>query len=286
MNRTAVSESRILIVSSSPAGSTRRVSRIIRDELQRRGNNPLSFDIGIKKQLDALRSELEDLPPGSCIFIGSPVYAFHAVPPIMKLLSRLEKTAGHYAVPFVTWGGVSSGVALHEMAQMLCDRGYQIIGAAKVIAVHSMMWQSISPLGEEHPNAEDEALIKDLAKRMAEKLTQGHCDCISLEELNDQPDDARKLMEEYTLKAAKKVLPPRRLKMNQCTFCAVCMELCPARAIRLTPYPTISSECFFCFNCVRHCPEGALSADLSQVEERIRDRAEKYAERPLSQVFV
>ncbi|MBW2555165.1 MAG: 4Fe-4S ferredoxin, partial [Deltaproteobacteria bacterium] len=143
-----ISDKQALVVYSSPAGTTRHVAQVIMKTLDPLGYKPRVSDLGIRDDLKKLNSLIKDLVNGGCLWIGSPVYAGHAVPPITYFILQLPVSKGGYAVPFVTWGGVSSGVALHEMGKVLGEKGYIVLGAAKVLAVHSMMWQFKNPLGE------------------------------------------------------------------------------------------------------------------------------------------
>lgn len=279
-------EPKTIVIFSSPAGSTRQVAQIIIKTLNDLGKKPIEVDTANRVQLSNLQLELRDLGPGSCLFIGSPVYANHAVPPIVDVISRLPKTAGCCAVPFVTWGAVTSGIALYEMAEMVFERGYKIIGAAKIIAVHSMMWQFASPLGEGHPDTEDELLIKNLVEEVNAKLSYDKIHPLSLQDLNYQPIEAQEVMKKVTMEVIKGYLPPIQLDKELCTQCGICADVCPAQAITCEPFPQRGAECFFCYNCVRLCPEGANKADFSLIEKRLKNRTEDNAEKPLSQIFV
>ena len=275
-----------LVVYSSPAGTTRHVSQVIATALNDLGCKSEVNDLGNRNDRSKLNSQIKDIEDGCCLWIGSPVYAGHAVTPIMDFISKLPASKGSYAVPFVTWGGVSSGVALHEMGKMLGEKGYTILGAAKILAVHSMMWQFKNPLGEGHPDSEDDAMIKGLVGDVNSKLLSDAKKAIPLEDLNYQPEEVQEAMQKVNIDVAKQMLPPRKLDEEACTRCGICEEECPVQDIKCDPYPQFGDECFLCYNCVRLCEEGAIKTDLSQVESMLKEKAEKNPERPLSQVFV
>ena len=281
-----ISDKKALVVYSSPAGTTRHVVQVITQTLKDLGCQPRMSDLGNRDDLKKLNSLTKDLEDGCCLWIGSPVYAGHAVPPITDFISQLPVSKGRYAVPFVTWGGVSSGVALHEMGKVLGEKGYIVLGAAKVLAVHSMMWQFKNPLGEGHPDSEDDAMIKGLVGDVNSKLLSDVKKAIPLEDLNYQPKEVQESMKKVNIEMAKQMLPPRQLDEEACTKCGVCEEECPAQAITCDPYPKFGDACFLCYNCIRLCEEGAIKTDLSQIEGMLKERAAKNSERPLSQVFV
>lgn len=56
--------------------------------------------------------------------------------------------SSQFDVPFVTWGGACSGISLYEMGKELLNKRFTVLGAAKILAVHSLMWQLENPLGK------------------------------------------------------------------------------------------------------------------------------------------
>jgi len=273
-----------LVIYCSPAGTTHHVAQVIEDKLEKLGKKPVTIDIGNKEKLTELEAHLSDLPAGSCIFLGSPVYAYHAIKPVMDIIYKLPDIKG-YAVIFATWGAVSSGIALYEMAKALIERGYKVIGAAKIVAVHSMMWKSDSPLGKGHPDDKDDLIVKKMVTKVVEKLSKNNADSVSLEKLNYQPVKARVIMKKASIKSLAKILPSKYLNKDLCNRCGVCMTTCPAHAITFDSYPKFASNCIFCYNCLRLCPENAFQSDFSIVEKHLKNMPPA-TESPLSQIFI
>ena len=277
--------SNAIVVYCSPAGTTRRVARTMCEQCRNLGIAAQEVDLGARPDMEVVLAAIAHTSQDLCLMIGSPVYAAHAVPPIMDFIARLPEGSGVPAVPFVTWGGACSGTALLEMGQALASKGLVPVGAAKILAVHSMMWRSEAPIGEGHPDAEDERLVRDLVLRVHDELRRGKRSAIPLDALCPYPEAARAEMAEATLARAAAHMPPREVVEDRCTECGLCAEGCPTGAISLDPLPVFGEGCIYCYRCVRECPEEALRADLSVVEERIRERARQFDEQPLSQVF-
>lgn len=272
------------IVYCSPAGTTRHVAQVIEKELQSQSADVITADLAKadgSEIISCIRSGEKPI-----LFIGSPVYAGRPVPPVMKFIARLPKDAGICAVPFVTWGCVSSGIALHDMGEALTEKGCVLPGAAKVGAVHSMMWRSDAPLGKGHPNADDDQIIRDLVGKVLKKADQPPLSGLALSDLAYQPQNLQAEMEKVTLEAAKGHMPKKTVDENLCTQCGICAEICPVQTITLSPLPAFGKDCICCFNCVRECPETAILADLAPLENRIRGRAAQLAELPFTKVFV
>lgn len=272
------------IVYCSPAGSTRKIVGLIEKTLINEGHTVYSVDLDSRKDVSSLIASIHNARE-YCLFIGSPVYVYHAVPLIAEFISGLPQTTSGYAVPFVTWGCATSGIALYEMGTMLAEKGYRILGAAAIPAVHSLLWQSEHPLGEGRPDKTDEALIQAFLISVCWKISSGTVLPFPLAKLNYHPKEIQDAMQKLTLEAVKDVLPQKVVNKDLCTQCGVCTSICPAAAITNDPYPVFGKTCFLCYNCMRLCPERAISADLSQMEAQIIKRAEQCIEQPIVRTF-
>jgi len=264
------------VVYTSPAGTTRHVAQVIGDELRALGHRPELFDLGEHRRIAALSDLQTALAKDACLFIGSPVYACHAVPAVMSFIATLATGSRCCSVPFVTWGAVTSGLALPKMALLLEAKGYPIAAAAKVVAEHSLLWSAPHPLGRGRPNADDDGRVRALVQHVAAHA--GAARYLPATALNYQPEPAQAIMAGLSLTAAKALLPQIGLASERCTMCGACVAACPADAIRLAPLPELGSSCIVCYNCVRACPEHALRADFSKMEAGLKKRAEEFGE--------
>ena len=275
-----------LIVYLSPAGTTRHVSQVIEKKLKELGCEAELYDLGNREDTTKLNGEIKDGLKDCCLWVGTPVYAGHAVPQITNFISGLSSGDGNFAVPFVTWGAVTSGLALAEMGKMFTGKGYTVLGAAKVVAVHSMMWRSKDPLGGSHPDALDDKMVEDLAGAVHAKLKADELQPLPLDKLNYQPQPAQEWIKTVNIEAAKTMLPPLNLVEEACTKCGICEKECPTFAITLDPYPRFGDACILCYNCVRLCEDDAIKSDLSQIEVMLKGKVAEQPESPPSQIFV
>jgi ferredoxin/flavodoxin len=273
------------IAYSSPAGSTRHVARVIAERLEEKSVTVHRLDLGISKDPSRFTGLLKAAGTDACLFVGSPVYRDVAPPPVMEFLDGLPAAAGCPAVPFVTWGGATSGVALWQMGQALESKGYTLAGAAKVLGVHSMMWLSDSPVGQGHPDADDDLQIGHLTDRVMARLAKATGGTLPPDALDYQPEAVgaaakKKLGQPWTI-------IPKTIDEKKCTQCAICKQVCPVGAVTLDPGPVFSGRCFDCFSCIRECPEDAIvpAVPLEKIDANIRERVEKYNEKPFTQIF-
>jgi ferredoxin len=275
-----------LLVYCSPAGSTAHVAQIMRQKIAALETPVTMIDLGDDPDVEFIIPQLFDAKDNICLYIGSPVYAAHPIPPIMKFIARLPQAENGFSVPFVTWGAVTSGIALFEMGSALAQKGYPVLGAAKVLSRHSMMWAADTPLGAGHPNPEDDRMIEALMEAVAGKLKKNDPPTLAPSVLDYQDQSLRDQMTQESFERAKTRLPPKKVLKERCTQCGICVENCPVEAIHLTDAPEIDPVCIHCLNCVRLCPETVIVADLQPVYERICARAEKIKEHPCTQIFI
>ena len=274
-----------VVVYFSPAGSTRLIADAIHRRLTEHGQEVVMVDLG-KSNRPTTEIPIVLRSP-CCLWIGSPVYCDHAAPPVADFIEGLPLAkAGSYAVPFVAWGGVTSGLALAETAAQLRARNFIPVAAAKVLAVHSSMWRAAQPLASGHPDSEDLARITRMTDRVIANLqseTIAPLDLRVLDYLSPamQADAASK-----SLAAVKAAMPPMAVNEQQCLQCGECAEKCPMAAIRLTPFPTISDDCVLCLQCVRACPQEAFVFDGDAVAARIVAMADRSDEDKATRIFI
>ena len=266
------------VVYISPAGTTRHAAQVIGGELAALGKSCRAFDLGDRAARTELKTVLAGAAHDACLFIGTPVYATHAVPAVMDFIKSLPTGIGCCSVPFATWGAVTSGVALAEMAGALEAKGYPAVAAAKIVAEHSLLWQSESPLGKGRPDADDDRSLRDMVKIVAAALDAGAKKYLPAAALNYQPEPLQKVMAGLVLSAVRKVLPQISLKRDLCTLCGDCVAACPAEAVELGDGPVFKDCCIACYNCLRACPEHALQADFTQMPAGLAQRVKDFGE--------
>jgi ferredoxin/flavodoxin len=277
---------KIIITYCSPAGSTRQVAEVLHHSFSKHNEDVVTFDLAKENDRSAALDVIKTADQKVCLFIGSPVYRDMAIPPVMKFIDALPQSESSYAAPFVTWGQACSGMALWQMGDALMKKGFQIAGAAKVVALHSMMWLANDPAGNGHPDKTDKSIIEELAATLQERFDSGDIPVLALQALDYQP---RKRAEEIKNKInAPWYIIPKKVDSAACTQCGICEEECPVDAVILDPYPEFDQNCIDCFNCIRLCPEDAIASSISMVDimDHCRERVGTINEKPLTQVFV
>ena len=215
---------KIIITYCSPAGSTRQVAEVIHNSFIKRNADAVTLDLAKKNERSSALDLIKTTTQKMCLFIGSPVYRDVAVPPVMDFIETLPAVEGNYAVPFVTWGQACSGVALWQMSGALLKKGFQIAGAAKVVALHSMMWLSDDPAGKNHPDETDRAKIEEMAATLGKRFDTDNIPVLSLEKLDYQPSERADEMKNK-IKAPWFIIP-KKVNNEACTQCGICEAEC------------------------------------------------------------
>ena len=273
-----------IIVFFSPAGTTRRVALHIEHCLAERGITARLVDLGLPAGGPVQAGGL-GLDGPCCLWIGSPVYCDHALPLVAEWIEGLKPSARGWAVPFVTWGGVTSGLALPELADLLQARGFQTVGAAKVLAEHSSLWAAAEPFGAGRPDAADLAQVGDLVAGVVANLAQAAPVPLDLRLLDYLSPSLRTEAASKSLAKAKSMMPAPRAIETRCTQCGECAAACPVGAITLDPYPVMAEHCVRCQQCVRTCPEGAFPHDPVAMTTRLAAMAAASDEDKVTRVF-
>lgn len=271
------------VVYLSPAGTTRRVAEAVADELAGRGCDVGVLDLGGGRGAGP-GEWLTGVRGRACLWVGSPVYAHHPIPQVLEFVQGLPVLRRGFAAPFVTWGAVSSGTALWDLGVALAARGYGLLGAAAVPAVHSTFWRSSDPPGAGRPDGDDLARVRALVGAVLEKLPAGG-PLLAPERLDYQPPEVRAFSEGASLARARAHQPPRRALAERCTRCGACEAACPVGAVTLDPHPRFGPACVLCQQCVRACPEDAIPFDAEAATARIRGLQERFGEAAAVRVF-
>jgi len=270
----------------SPAGTTMQVAEIIAEEAERQGRSAHLLNLAGPEADTESGRIYEGFASGDILFVGSPTYALHPLPRVMDFISGLSETPGAFAAPFVTYGGVTSGLALHDMAKDLAAKNLGLLGGIKVVAVHSLAWQSDSPIGKGRPDQEDAAKIREFVCIVLKKAGEPESNPLSPDVLNYQGETVQQAAGQASLQSLKNMFPPIELDNDACTQCGVCEEACPTANITLSPFPEFSDRCVLCFNCIRLCEPEALSNQvLPMLEGEIHKHKEMFKETEETRFF-
>lgn len=262
------------LVYISPAGTTRKVSRFMAAWLERRGYTINELDLG--RSGEDNRGKIEafvenELPGASLLVVGSPCYADHVAYPVGRFLESLPRADGVPALAYTTFGGVSKGVTLVQMAGALQKRGYRVKGAAKVLCVHSLFFRARHPLAHGHPGEEDWRLLEKWLGAVEDRLERD--DTYRMDPASMRPESpVLRLLAAtvFNMRVIGAVMPLYRFCSVRCRRCGACQDLCPTGRLDILPPPRGRKDCLYCLECVRVCPGGAFDAPMWMTHAFVR----------------
>jgi len=212
--------------------------------------------------------------PHDVLCIGGPVYAGHLqenVKNIIKALPLPNEKWSPLVVPFVSYGGVHSSIALKEAGALLRKRKRKNISGVKIAASHSLTKKFEFSINESKPGNEEIQVIEALAERVVDTVGK------EFEEIKDVSSSfsyisfgENLLYNIFSEKMFHKIMfGKREFIYNKCTGCGVCAKRCPMQIIEMRDKkPVINengpAECCYCAECYNKCKFDAISWDLSK----------------------
>ncbi len=269
---------KITIIQFSPSGSTRKVTSMLENELKRRGQQVQVLDITgnedvfIRKDIQAFLSK--NIEPHDVLLIGSPVYAHHLQYHVQDLIAALPKPGriwGKYAIPYVCYGGISSGIALKEAALLLKKSGRIVPAGMKVSAPHSMTRAFMDrEFNGDKLQSDELPEVVELADRIMELdgNPAARCNANSMSYNGFATTLKAKIIFKEKLWHEKRY-PQISIDGKLCSNCGKCVKACPVRHLSKGEKQAIETDlspCIHCLNCVSDCPLKAikLTGDLEK----------------------
>jgi ferredoxin/NAD(P)H-dependent FMN reductase len=292
---------RVAIIVFSPSGNTKKIAAMLAESLQQRNAKVQTIDITGDREFfngtDPIHFLQERIDAHDVLCLGAPVYCHRFQYHLMDLIRSLPKPDGHWgsiAVPFVTYGGVTSGIALEEAGKLLRKSGRTVPAGMKVAGSHCM---SDPILGYEFnkgcPNSASLPLVEQLAERIMHFSNGTPC--------ADASSTLAYQSRLFSLKTKiifqekvwhKKRYPSIAIDSKICINCGKCAKRCPVRHLTKTPEGiriNEKSDCIHCLNCMKGCPKQSISlvGDLERGRAFFTRLIEKHGneESPESAIF-
>jgi len=287
------------IIVFSPSGNTARAAALLATVLDRSGiaNTVLNITGDARYFLakDKRAFLRAALPEHDILFVCAPVYAHHLQYHVKDLIEALPEPGtgrGRIAVPFVTYGGISSGIALEEAGRFLRKGGRTVIAGIKIASSHRMTRAFMSAeFNANRPEAPAVEAIEELIRRIKETEMAKPQD--RAKELRYQPMKKRFVANAIFVekRCHERMYPKVVINREQCIGCGKCVTVCPVchleRAEDGTITPHENTACIHCFSCIAECPEKAVypQGDLERARSFMARMIEKGTEKPETSVY-
>ena len=149
----------------------------------------------------------------------------------------------------MVYGNRDYGSALHQLAGMLMQNGFNVLAAGAFIGRHS--YSDIVPVAIGRPDKSDLEKACALGKSSANTSR-----CLALEDIPQQTDFFSRSKRDMPLKPT--------FISKRCLQCGICADRCPLGILAPDSgaYLSRAAEalCSGCLACVFHCPQGARVA--------------------------
>lgn len=218
----------------SPGGTTKKISNTFVKAWEEQVST-----------LDLLDRELDTevrFDENEFVVVTMPVFAGR-IPSVCATKLKKMRADDTPAVAMVIYGNRDYDDALIELADLLTESGFLVIGGAAFVARHSIFPQ----VAADRPHTTDIKILKRFAQDCTHKLQKGRSAWeLPLEVKGQRP---------YK-KPGDVPIKPRTLRA--CTRCNTCVGVCPTNAIsKENPRKTDKNRCISCTACIYHCPENA-----------------------------
>jgi len=268
---------RIAILVFSPGGNTFTAARMAAAALEERGFEVQLLDITAAKVITdrekLLQYLAQEIAPHDLLLVGGPVYENRLDKFTLRLIQQLPQPGngpwGELCAPFVTWGGITSGISLHQAAKALRATGRKVVMAFKVEAFHVFSLEWPEPLNPGMPGEEALPLMTALADRVSEIAGM---EVDALPDITDTLTDTPllpKLVGAFTSRVPTQQYTYKGVKVDPdtCTGCGTCVRRCPLDRLEIREGKACvkadALRCMHCYTCLRVCPSGARRVGLA-----------------------
>ena len=283
----------VSVIVFSPSGHTLKTAKMIESSFTEKGDKINLIDItgkteflygtGIKK---AVEKELDEY---DVLFIGGPLYAGHVehnILNIIKVLPRPDEKRSNLAVPFVTFGGVHSSVALEEMGKKLKRRGYKSLLGIKIAAEHTLTATYSNMIYKDKPGPEEETIVREAVERVIRIVqNEGKMAQDQSKTFKYAPQKERLLFRIFSQESFHRKFKTVAINAEKCIKCKKCIDVCPVDMFTYSKgvikMHRDNKNCILCAECFHNCPIGAIEHPYIEMgRKRLKDGFAALEENP------
>jgi ferredoxin/flavodoxin len=247
---------KIVLVYISPNKTTQMITKELSSLLLLADHEVVEVNIGKGANRDFKSIDPQIFNDADLIGIGSPVYHMRVLEPMTdfleyilpKIIQLNEKVA---AFIYLTYGGITTGKALINTANLLEQYDVGVVGGFKVYAPH--FWDI-----EGYPDDESLNTIQSFYSAMCEKNFK-QLESSEVKKIFSYQKPIVKIIYPLTEFIGKLREKQVEFDTSKCIQCRKCSRECPVDAIEMNVYPERNKEkCIYCYHCTTVCPKDAV----------------------------
>ena len=286
---------KVVFIVFSPSGHTLTAAQKFMHLLE--GNEISCHMINITKNdkyLDNLtitKTLVNDLSECNLLILCAPVYAGHCEQNMLRIIRALpcKNTKLIPAIPFVTYGGVHSSVALEEMGKALNDRGYIPIMGIKIAAEHTLTATFKKRINPNLPGKVEEQILTKAAEITKKVINDKKAPVGVGKKLAYTPFLKRIMFRIFSQEKIHGKYKKVTINTEKCTCCKRCIAACPVNmfayidnTIQMVRDP---KHCILCAECYHHCPVKAIVHPYIEVARKRLADGFVELETPQSEIY-
>ena len=285
------------IIVFSPSGHTLAAARMIQRSIEEKGG--ITDIVNVTKDdslLAASKSERQNmlknrLKEFDVLFAGTPVYAGHAETHVLRILEALpepDQKRSKIAVPFITYGGAHSFIALEEMGRALKKKKYVPVLGIKLASFHTLSRFFRTKILEHKPGDAEERLIEKAISTILDL-------CLHTEHIQDNSSSFAytkvpmrlmlNILSQEKIHAKFKTVSIIR---ENCHACKKCISVCPVNNFIFADGKVSIKDqknCILCGECFYHCKSNAIDFAYRTVAQKRLNDGNIILEKDLSVVY-
>lgn len=240
----------------SATGNTKKIAKAIGEGINK------VFECMVVSIKKATPTEAMDF---DLIGIGAPIWYFREPANVKRFIYQMPNLKGKLGFVFCTHGAMPFGI-FFSMCPLLQKRGLTLIGWKDWYGSVEQVLHAVKPyFTDGHPDEIDLEEARKFGQEIAEKAKRifgGEKGLIpSIPKGKKAPPPFKPYPIKEPFPGAK---PERYVDLSSCKYpeCKMCIEICPAKAIKLENGKIVfKKNCFNCSLCDRTCPHGAIKLD-------------------------